>query len=46
VLAAVLQLLTAGAIVRLVARLFHAQHLLSGQPFSVGRYYRVLLGKA
>jgi ABC-2 type transport system permease protein len=46
VLAAVLQLLAAGAIVRLVARLFHAQHLLSGQPFSVGRYYRVLLGRA
>ena len=46
VLAAALQLLTAIWIVRLVARLFHAQHLLSGQPFSVASYYRALLGRA
>ena len=44
-LSAVLQLLTAVLIVRLVGRMFHAQHLLSGQPFSVKRYFRVLLGQ-
>jgi ABC-2 type transport system permease protein len=44
-LAAVLQLLAAILIVRLAARLFRAQHLLSGQPFSVQRYFRVLLGR-
>lgn len=46
VLAAVLQLLAAILIVRLVARLFHAQHLLSGQPFSMKRYFDALLGRA
>ena len=45
VLAAVLQLLAAIFIVRLVARLFHAQHMLSGQPFSVQRYFRAFLGR-
>jgi ABC-2 type transport system permease protein len=45
-LAAVLQLLTAIWIVRLVARMFRAQHLLSGQPFSLQRYFRALLGPA
>jgi ABC-2 type transport system permease protein len=45
VLAAVLQLLTAVVIVRLVARLFRAQYLLSGQAFSVGSFYRALLGR-
>ncbi len=45
VLAAVLQLLTAIFIVRMVARLFHAQHILSGQPFSVQRYFRAFLGR-
>lgn len=44
-LAAVLQLLTAILIVRLAGRAFHAQHLLSGQPFSIKRYFRVLLGQ-
>ena len=44
-LAAVLQLLTAIMIVRLVARMFRAQHLLSGQPFSLGRYFRALLDR-
>jgi len=46
VLAAVLQALTAVLIVRLVARLFRAQNLLSGQPFSVKHYLRALLGRA
>ena len=41
-LAAALQLLTAILIVRLVARLFRAQTLLSGQPFSARRYFRAL----
>jgi len=45
-LAAILQLLTVVLIVRLVARLFRAQHLLSGQPFSVREYYGALVGRA
>jgi len=45
-LAAALQLLAAIWIVRLVARLFRAQHLLSGQPFSLQRYFRALAGRA
>jgi ABC-2 type transport system permease protein len=45
VLAAVVQVLTAILIVRLVTRMFHAQNLLSGQPFSVQRYFRILLGR-
>jgi ABC-2 type transport system permease protein len=44
-LAAVLQLLTAIVIVRAVARLFHAQTLLSGQPFNLKTYSRALLGR-
>jgi len=44
VLAAILQLLGAIIIVRIVIRLFHAQILLSGQPISVKRYFGVLLG--
>ena len=44
-LAAVLQLLTAIVIVRAVARLFHAQTLLSGQPFSLKTYGRALMGR-
>ena len=32
-------------VVRAVARMFHAQNLLSGQPFSVKRYLRALLGR-
>jgi ABC-2 type transport system permease protein len=44
-LAAVLQLITAIVIVRAVARLFHAQALLSGQPFSLKTYGRALLGR-
>lgn len=46
VLAAVLQLLAAVAIVRMAARLFRAQYLLSGQAFSVGGFYRAMLGRA
>ena len=45
VLAAVLQLLTAIFIVRSVARLFRAQHLLSGQTFNVNRFLRALTGR-
>ena len=46
VLAAALQLLTAMLIVRLVGRLFRAQALLSGQPFSARRFLGALLGRA
>jgi ABC-2 type transport system permease protein len=44
-LAAGLQLLTAVLIVRVVARLFRAQHLLSGQPLSMQRLFAALLVK-
>jgi ABC-2 type transport system permease protein len=46
VLAAALQLLTVIFIVRSVARLFRAQHMLSGQPFDVNRFLRALIGRA
>jgi ABC-2 type transport system permease protein len=46
VLAAALQLLTATLIVRLVARLFRAQMLLSGQPISMKRLLVALWGRA
>lgn len=42
-LAGILQLFTAILIVRLVARLFRAQTLLSGQPFSAKRFFGALL---
>ncbi len=45
VLAAILQLLTGILIVRAVARLFRAQTLLSGQPFSLKTYGSALLGR-
>lgn len=45
-LAAGLQLLTSILIVRAVARLFRAQVLLSGQPFSLKTYGRTLLGRS
>lgn len=45
-LAAALQLVTAIVIVRVVARLFRAQHLLSGQQFNVRSYTQALLGRA
>ncbi|MBN1641773.1 MAG: ABC transporter permease [Anaerolineae bacterium] len=38
--------LTIPLIVRGVARMFRAQYLLSGQPWSIRRYLRVLLGRA
>jgi ABC-2 type transport system permease protein len=43
--AAALMVLSIPLIVRAVARMFHAQNLLSGQPFSIRRYFRVLLGR-
>ena len=45
-LSAALMLGTAHLIVRAVAAMFHAQNLLSGQPFSAKRFFRVLLGRA
>jgi len=45
-LAAALLALTATIIVRAVAGLFHARHLLSGQPLSVRRFLAALLGRA
>lgn len=45
-LAALLQLLAAILIVRTIARLFRAQTLLSGQPLTVRRFVRVLVGRA
>jgi ABC-2 type transport system permease protein len=44
-LAAILQLLTVVLIVRLVARMFHSQTLLSGQPFSLRLFGNALLGR-
>jgi ABC-2 type transport system permease protein len=37
--------LTIPLVVRAVARMFQAQYLLSGEPFSARRYFRVLLGR-
>jgi ABC-2 type transport system permease protein len=45
-LAAALLALTAILVVRAVARMFHAQNLLSGQSFSARRFYAALLGRA
>jgi ABC-2 type transport system permease protein len=42
-MAAGLALVMAILIVRAVARMFHAQILLSGQPFSVSRYFKALV---
>jgi ABC-2 type transport system permease protein len=44
-LAAGLLLVAAVLVVRAVARLFHAQTLLSGQPVSVKRFFGALLGR-
>ena len=44
-LAAVIQLLGAVVIIRLVAQLFRAQTLLSGQPFETKRFFGALLGR-
>lgn len=45
VLSAGLQVLTALFILRLVARLFRAQMLLSGQPFTLRRYFGLILAQ-
>lgn len=45
-LAAILQFATAITIVRLAARLFRAQAMLSGRAFSVQLYYKMLFGRA
>lgn len=45
-LAAVLQLITAVFLLRIVARLFRAKYLLSGQPLNLGRYVNALMGRA
>jgi ABC-2 type transport system permease protein len=45
-LAAALLLITVYFILRAVARVFRAQYLLSGQTFSVKRYFGALVGKA
>ena len=45
-LAAGLLLITVYFILRAVARVFRAQHLLSGQTFSAKRYFGALLGRA
>jgi ABC-2 type transport system permease protein len=37
--------ITAYFALRMVAAMFHAQNLLSGQPFSVKRYLKALAGK-
>jgi ABC-2 type transport system permease protein len=44
-LAVVLLVLTIWVVVRVVARMFRAQALLSGQPFSARRFFAALLGK-
>jgi ABC-2 type transport system permease protein len=45
VLSLTLLALTALFVLRAIANMFHAQHLLSGQPFAVRRYLRVILGR-
>ncbi len=46
ILSGVLQLLTVVFIIRLTGRLFRAQVLLSGQPFSVRRYYGLMFSRS
>jgi ABC-2 type transport system permease protein len=41
-----LLLISAYAALQMVAAMFHAQNLLSGQPFSVKRYLKALTGRA
>ena len=43
ILAAILILITAALIARAVARMFRAQMLLSGQPFTIHRYMKTLI---
>jgi ABC-2 type transport system permease protein len=42
-ISAVLTLVMAILIVRFIAKVFHAQILLSGQPFSVSRYFKAMM---
>ena len=44
-LSVILLLLTAVFILRVVARMFHAQSMLSGQPMSLKYIYRLILGR-
>jgi ABC-2 type transport system permease protein len=44
-LSVILLLLTAVIILRVVARMFHAQTMLSGQPMNIKYIYRLILGK-
>jgi ABC-2 type transport system permease protein len=46
ILSAGLMLITAYVLVRVVAAMFHTQHLLSGQSFSFKRFFSVFLGRA
>jgi ABC-2 type transport system permease protein len=46
VVSGVLQLAAAVVLLRLVARLFQAKYILSGQPFSMKRYFGALAGRA
>jgi ABC-2 type transport system permease protein len=45
VLSALLLLVSAYYILHLVAAMFHAQNLLSGQSFSLRRYFKVMVGR-
>jgi hypothetical protein len=45
ILSALLLLFTAYYALRAVADLFHAQNLLSGQPFSIRRYLGAMVGR-
>jgi ABC-2 type transport system permease protein len=45
-LATLLLVISVFFILRLTARMFRTQILLSGQPFSVRTYYKTLLGRA
>jgi ABC-2 type transport system permease protein len=44
-LSALLQIIAVVIIVRLAARLFHAQTMLSGQPVGIRRFYSAMFGK-
>ncbi len=40
-----LQALATLALLLLVACLFHTRYILSGQPFTIGRYFKALAGR-
>lgn len=44
-LSVALLLVTIPLLVRVIARMFHAQNLLAGQPFTVRRYFQALRGR-